>query len=458
MSTWKTSLFLIVTLTAAGLAQQSATVTVIQGATVFTATGRPAIRNAAIVIENGRIRDIGARADVRTPSGAQIVDARNKWIIPGLIDAHVHFSQSGGVYTRPDIIDLRKWRPYEKELEWIRARLPYTFERYIVSGITGVVDCGGPMWNFDVRDIASKTLKAPRVAVAGPLIATDAPPPADANDPDVIKANSQEHARELVRQQLERKPDLIKIWFIRSPGVSLQDQVQIVSAAIAEAKAGGVRVAVHATELDTAKAAVTAGADVLVHSVTDRLIDTQFLDLVKSRDILYMTTFMVEDGYRNVLSQRVALSDVEQKLGDPEVIATWGELAKIPEGEIPGGIPRMAAAPRRPIAFDSLMLLDAAGVRIVAATDAGNIGTLHGPALHREFESMATAGMRPSDIIVSATRNAAAVMGRQNEVGTLERGKLADLVILDADPIVDIKNTRRISRVMKGGEFVYEVR
>ncbi len=455
MSTWKISLFLIVILTAAAFAQQPGGITVIQGATVITATGRPPIRNAAIVIENGKIRDIGPRAEVRMPSGAQMVDARNKWIIPGLIDAHVHFSQSGGLYTRPDVIDLRKWRPYEKEMEWIKARLPFTFERYIASGITSVVDCGGPMWNFEVRDIASRTTKAPRVAVAGPLIATFAPPTTDARDPDVIKANSPMHARELVRQQLEHKPDLIKIWFIRTPNDNFQQEIQIVSAAIEEAKSHGVRVAVHATELDTAKAAVRAGADILVHSVTDRLIDNEFLNLVQSRDILYMTTFMVEDGYRNVLGQHVTLSDIEQKVGDPEVIATWAELAKIPEAEIPGGIPRMAAAPRRPVEFDSLMLLEAAGVRIVGATDAGNIGTLHGPALHREFELMAAAGMRPSDIIVSATRNAAAVMGRQSEVGTLEKGKFADLVILDADPTVDIKNARRISKVMKGGEFVF---
>jgi imidazolonepropionase-like amidohydrolase len=214
-------------------------------------------------------------------------------------------------------------------------------------------------------------------------------------------------------------------------------------------------VAVHATELDTAKAAVRAGADILVHSVTDRLIDTQFLDLMKSRDILYMTTFMVEDGYRNVLGQRVTLSDIEQKAGDPEVILTWSDLAKIPPNEIPGGIPRIPAPPRRPVAFDNLMLLDATGVRIVAGSDAGNIGTLHGPALHREFEMMASAGMRPSDIPIAATRNAAAVMGRQSEVGTLERGKFADLVILDADPVVDIKNARRIFKVMKAGEFVF---
>lgn len=455
MSTWKISVFLIFILAAGAVAQQPAGIIVIQGATVITATGRLPIRNAAIVIEGGKIRDIGPRAEIRMPQGAQTIDARNKWIIPGLIDAHVHFSQSAGLYTRPDIIDLRKWHPYEKELEWIKARLPFTFERYIASGITAVVDCGGPMWNFEVRDIASRTMKAPRVAVAGPLIATYAPPTTDANDPDVIEATSPMHARELVRQQLERKPDLIKIWFIRTPGDNFQQELQNISAAIDEAKSHGVRVAVHATELDTAKAAVRAGADILVHSVTDRLIDNEFLNLVKSRDVLYMTTFMVEDGYRNVLAQHVTLSDIEQKAGDPEVIATWADLAKFPANEIPGGIPRFPAAPRRPVEFDNLMLLDAAGVRVVGATDAGNIGTLHGPALHRELELMASAGMRPSDIIVSATRNAAAVMGRQNELGTLERGKFADLVILDADPTADIKNTRRISKVMKAGQFLF---
>src|SRR4051812_12330954 len=174
MNTWKISgVVFCLLLTSIITAQQpTAAVTVIQGATVITGTGSPVIRNAAIVIEGGRIRDIGPRNEVRVPGNAQTIDARGKWVIPGLIDAHVHFSQSGGLYTRPDVIDLRKVRSYEKEMAWIKERLPYTFERYLASGITGVVDCGGPMWNFDVRDIASKTKKAPRVAVAGPLIST----------------------------------------------------------------------------------------------------------------------------------------------------------------------------------------------------------------------------------------------------------------------------------------------
>jgi imidazolonepropionase-like amidohydrolase len=268
-----------------------------------------------------------------------------------------------------------------------------------------------------------------------------------------VKPDSPAQARDLVRRQIERKPDLVKLWWIRRPDDNFSQQVEIMSAAIAESKTRGVRVAVHATELETAKAALRAGADVLVHSVTDRLVDTEFINLTKNRDILYMPTLGVEDGYRMVFNQQVALNDIEKKAGDPEVIATWSELAKISPNELPGGIPRLPAAPKRPIAYDNLMLLESAGVRIAAGTDAGNIGTLHGPSLHRELELMAVAGLRPMDIIVSATRNAAAVMGRQMELGTLERGKYADLIILDADPLADIKNTRRIFKVMKEGEF-----
>jgi imidazolonepropionase-like amidohydrolase len=433
--------------------QRPNSVIAIQGATIITGTGSPSIRNGTIVVDGGRIRSVGARNEVQIPKDAQVIDARGKWIIPGLIDAHVHFSQSGGLYTRPDIVDLRKWRPYEKEMEWIKQRLPFTLERYIASGITGVVDCGGPMWNFEVRDIANRTAKAPRVAVAGPLIGTYLPPTTLKDDPDIVKPNSPTQARELVRKQLEHQPDLIKLWWIRMPGDNLEQQSQIMSAAIDESKSHGVRVAVHATELETAKAALRAGADILVHSVSDQLVDNQFINMLKSRDIIYMTTLWVEDGYRMVLNQQVSLSDFEQKIGDPEVIATWSELAKIPAKDIPGGILRIPAPPKRPVAYDNLMVLESAGVRIVGATDAGNTGTLHGASLHREFELMADAGMRPMDIIVSATRNAAAVMGRQSELGTLERGKLADLVILDGDPLVDIKNSRRIFKVMKGGEF-----
>jgi imidazolonepropionase-like amidohydrolase len=435
-------------------ALQGSPIIVILGATLIDGTGRPPVKNAAIVIENGRIRDLGPRGNVRIPSSVRTIDAKDKFVIPGLIDAHVHFFQSADIYTRPDVVDLRKLRPYETERSWIQERLPVTFARYIASGITSVVDVGGPMWNFDVRDLANKTRNAPRVAVAGPLISTYVPPALQVSDPPIVKCTTPAEARDMVRRLAERKPDLIKIWFIHNAGDNLAEQSAMVKAAIDESHARMLRVAVHATQLATAKAALEAGADILVHSVTDKSVDNEFLDLAKKRDVLYMTTLIVEEGYREVLNNEVLLTDVEKRLGDPQVIASWAELSKIPAGDISGGLRRRPIRDARPISFQNLSVLDAAGIRIVGATDAGNIGTLHGPALHREFELMVEAGLRPAEVLISATRNAAAVMGRQNELGTLERGKIADLLILDADPLFDIKNARKVNRVMKGGEFI----
>jgi imidazolonepropionase-like amidohydrolase len=338
-------------------------------------------------------------------------------------------------------------------MAWIKERLPSTFERYLAAGVTGAVDCGGPMWNFELREIASTTQKAPRLAIAGPLIGTYLSAATSTTDPDVVKPSSPAEARDLVRKQLEHKPDLIKLLWERHPGDNLSQQVQIMSAAIEESKSHGVRVAVHATELETAKAALNAGADILVHSVTDRLVDTEFINIVTSKNIPYIATLAVEDGYHMVFAQQVELTDIEQKLGDPEVIKTWSELARIAPNEIPGGVPHIPAQPKRPVSYENLTILESAGARIVVGTDAGNIGTLHGPAIHHEMELMVAAGLRPMDVIVAATKNGAAVMGREAELGTLQKGKLADLVILDADPLADIKNTRKIFKVMKAGQF-----
>src|SRR5439155_3497864 len=138
-----------------------------------------------------------------------------KFVIPGLIDAHIHFDQSGDVFTRPDAVDLRAIRSYPEELAWTKMRLPITLMRYLAAGVTSVVDMGGPLWTFEVRDLANKSSLAPRVAVAGPLISTAAELPFVETDPPVIVAESPEMARDLVRKNAMRHPDLTKILFIR---------------------------------------------------------------------------------------------------------------------------------------------------------------------------------------------------------------------------------------------------
>ncbi len=331
-------------------------------------------------------------------------------------------------------------------------RLPYTFARYLCSGITSVVDAGGPFANFNVRAMARRTRAAPRVAVAGPLISTVAPDNLETTDPAIIEVANPEQAVALVRHELARKPDLIKIWFIRGPDVELDHAVKIVEALVKASHAADVRVAVHATELETAKAAVGAGSDILVHSVSDQPVDDEFVQMVKERGVIYTTTIVVLEGYAEVLGQNVALTDIERSCGDAQVIASWPDLAKIPQDRLPLYARFPPRFTEKAVVLANLKRMQEAGVTVAAGTDAGNIGTLHGPSLHREFELMAEAGLTPMQIIVDATRNAARVFSPNPQIGTIESGKLADLVILDANPLTDIANARQINKVIKGGQ------
>ncbi|MBD3870871.1 MAG: amidohydrolase family protein [Acidobacteria bacterium] len=409
------------------------------------------MENAVVIVMGDRILEVGVRGEIEIPEILPVVEVSGKWIVPGLIDAHIHYFQSGGLYTRPDVIDLRGWRPYETEMARIEADLGETFRRYLASGVTSVVDVGGGYWNFGVRDKANEQLYAPRTAVAGPLVSTVSRPQMDIGDPPIIEVDSPVMARELVRKQLEYDPDLIKIWFIVPRDGNFTPNLPIIEATIDEAHAAGVRVAVHATQLEAARASVKAGADVLVHSVDDEAVDEEFVSLVRESGAIYTSTLIVMEGYGEVLGGNVRMTNVEREIGDPDVVMTWSE---VPMGDDAEEIrTRSRARLERTMAVmqKNLKAMQDGGAIIAAGTDAGNIGTLHGPALHREFELMAEAGLTPREILVDATRNAALVFAAEPEMGTIAKGKFADFLILDADPLADIANLQKIHRVVKGG-------
>src|SRR5438093_949874 len=422
----------------------------IVGATVVDGAAAP-IPDAVVLIDGDRIQAVGSRAHVALPKGITIVDGRGKWVAPGLVDAHVHFFQSGGAYTRPDAVDLRKVRPYEREIALLKAALPRTFARYLLCGVTSVVDVGGPFWNFEVRDAAARTALAPRVAVAGPLISTVDRPQLDIGDPPIIKTATPDEARALVRRELERKPDLMKVWFVFRPGDDLAAGKALVAATVDEARKGGVRTAVHATELETARAAVEAGADVLVHSVFDKPVDDSFVELLKRRGVVYIPTLFVRTGYDLVLSGQFVPTPAERRWGDPDVLATFEEVKPLPELL---SRPKRALDPdRERIPAQNLKRLSEAGVTIAAGTDAGNIGTLHGPSIFRELRLMAEAGLTPARVLAAATAGGARVMGREKDLGAIAAGRLADLLLLDRDPLADVGNLEAMHRVVKGGRI-----
>src|SRR5205809_6025579 len=419
------------------------------------------VQNATIIIDGGRIAAAGEAKTISARKDAQIIDCKGKFILPGYIDTHVHFFQSGDLFTRPDGADFNSVRPYKDEVAWIKSHLDDVFARYLRSGITSVVDVGGPMWNFEVRKKANATAKAPRVAIAGPLISSVSREKLDLGDPLIVKIDTPDQARQFVRKLAEQKPDLVKIWYIVDKDHPVESFRPIADATIEESHAHKIRVAVHATELETACAAVEDGADVLVHSVIDKPVDEAFVKLLKDRHTILCPTLVVFERYGRTFSHQLNLTPEEHKWGNPVVIASL-DVTKIPSEKLPERIKNALADPKAAldkikktyeVALPNLKKLEDAGVTIAAGTDAGNIGTIHGPALFREFQLMKEAGLTPMQILQCATANAAKLFGGETgaHIGKIENGCFADLVILKSNPIDDIKNASDIDIVIKNG-------
>jgi imidazolonepropionase-like amidohydrolase len=425
------------------------------GATLIDGTGAPPVAGAVVLLRGGKIECTGPRAACPVPAGTDVLDVSGLWIVPGVIDAHVHFSQTGWADGRPDALDVRAKHPYDQVEAGLRLH-PERFGRsYLCAGVTSVFDVGGYPWTLALPAWAEPDPEVPRIAAAGPLLSTRDHWVNLPGERQFIFLRDEATAREGVRYLVNEGAAAVKVWFI--PEKPIPELEPLVTAAGDEARLRRLPLIVHATGLAEAKAALRAGAHVLVHSVWDVPVDQEFLDLAKRQGTFYCPTLTVMRGYQRMFesaaSRQPPAVDDPNGCVDPETLARVAETAGLESTRTAEQLAASAqrTAERERVAAANLVTVARAGIPVAMGTDAGNPLTLHGVSVYAEMEAMQRAGLTPSEVLVAATQGGAAAMGRVKELGTIEKGKLADLLVVAADPQADVANLRRLRWVVRGG-------
>lgn len=423
--------------------------------------------NQTIVIIDDIITTIKSSKKVKSPENANIIDGTGKYIFPGLTDAHIHFFQNGGLYTRPDAMDLRKFMPHEKDISYAHNNMENVLQRYLQNGITNVIDVGSNKKFLLQREDFKDKLNMPSIYMTGPLLTTYQPNAyenlEDENPFSLVK--SVEDGIKMVKDQLLYKPDFIKIWYITtSDGLGIEASARknlpIIKAIIDEAHKHNLRVAVHATQRIPAQLAVENGCDFLVHSIDDEIVKDDFVQLLKKNQTFLSPTLTVSQGYMDTFGQRIKKSDYELLKADPYQLGSLLDLKHLNDTLRINMYKNMANSKERvaalnkadSISFINLKLLSDAGVNIATGTDSGNIGTLHASSYLAELKAMSKSGMSNWQIMRASTINGAKVLDKEHEFGTVAVGKKANLILLDANPIDNIENVTKLNLVINNGK------
>ena len=383
-------------------AQQPAAATVFEGARLIVGDGSAPIADSAFLVENGRFTAVGRKGQLKAPAGAARVDLTGKTVMPAIVDAHKHLA-----VTRDALVDQLQHLAY--------------------YGIGAAMSLGQDTGDVAYQVRAETIPNAARFRTAGRGIT--APEPGRTQAPFWV--TSEAEVRKAVDEMAAKKVDIIKFWVDDRDHTVTKLSPELYRAGIDEAHKKGLRTIAHIYTLEDAKGILRAGIDNFAHSVRDKDIDDEYLNLIKAKPNFIVDPNLPDRGVkvdRSWLRDSVTAAEL-QKLqadskDDPKAQAFFGIQAR------------------------NLAKLNAAGVKIALGSDGGIPW-----AAHEEMADMVAAGMTPAQVMVAATRNAAE-LANLSDVGTVAARKSADFLVLDANPLDDITNTRRIASVYLRGSKV----
>ena len=412
--------------------------------TLIDGTDRAPMAQAAMVVQNGRVSWVGAAADLKAPDGAKVTDLNGAYVIPGLMDTHAHIGNT---------VDL-----VQDKSNHTRDSVEKDLRTYTSYGVTTVMSMGTdqdtifPVRN-DQRSAAANggPLSMARVYTAGQGLVFKGGYGGLAGVNEAVA--TAEEAAASVNAQLDKGADVIKLWLDSELGTMPKMPPEISKAIIDTAHKRSARVLAHIFYLEDAKRLVDQGIDGFVHSVRDQPIDQALIDGMKKRGTWQVAATLSREAAMFAYGSTPAFAD------DPfftrGVSAKTLELIKSPERQkTQAGNPNFK---KFPAFFENakanLKRLVDAGIPFAAGTDAGPPGRFPGYSEHWELELMVDAGLTPAQALDAATRRAAIFLGAK-DLGTLEPSKWADFVVLDANPLSDIRNSRRIRAVYVAGAEV----